>query len=438
MAEISNPIRKMGFYAALGFMFFRFSEAHQILADRLGFNTYVLYIFAIPAIVTLVLSGGLRRAFSMKVAWYWLGFLVWLVMCVPFSFWPTDSFYTVLGYLKTEWLTFFLIAGLVMTWKECWLLLDMLALSGLVAVASGKFFAITGGDDRVELSVGTYSNSNDFAALLVLMLPFLALVLFTPRRNVLVRIGALGAMLYGFYLILSTGSRGGLVAVAVAGLYILAKLPVRFKILAAGAFGVGSMVFVAALPPATLHRFTTLFTDTDKDTDSAAGESAQVRRELLKHASIDTITHPVFGIGPGQFGGYTGAETRHANGTGNPGLWYQTHNTYLQVSAEDGLPAFVFFMAALVSTFRLLSRVHKRTKRPKPTDEMRKLNLAAFCMLVSMVGFCTAVFFLSFAYHFHLPAMAGIAMSLAQVAEHEFGIPMQRADSLPAFRPYAA
>jgi O-antigen ligase len=435
MAELSNPIRKMGFYAALGFMFFRFSEAHQILAFTLGLNLYVLYIFAIPAIVSLILSGGIRRAFSMRCAWYWLGYLGWLVMCIPFSFWPGGSFFTVLWYVRTEWLTFFLIAGLVMTWRECWIMLNMLALAGLVAVASGRFFS-TGVESRVELAFGTYSNSNDFAALLILMVPFLALVLFTPRRSVLVRIAVVGPLIYGIYLILSTGSRGGLVATGLVAIYILAKLPMRLKLLAVAAFSVGGVLFVTALPRETFDRLMTVFSQVQ--VDSSAGESAQVRREILKHAAVDMITHPVFGVGPGQFGDYTGKETRHADGSGSPGLWYQTHNTYLQVGAEDGLPALAFFLAALGSTFRLLSRVYSRTLRPKATDEIRKLNLAAFCMLISMVGFCTAVFFLSFAYHFHLPAMAGIAMSLAQAAEHEFGIPMKGAGGLPGLRQHAA
>src|SRR5438309_7502194 len=161
----------MGFYAALGFMFFRFSEAHQLLTVTLGFNTYVLYIFGLPAMAAVIMSGGLRRAFSFRCAWYWLGYLVWLVLCIPFSFWPGGSFGTVFPYVRYEWLTFFLIAGLVMTWKECWLLINMLAAAGFVAVASGKLFATKVANSRVELLVGTYANANDFAALVILMCP---------------------------------------------------------------------------------------------------------------------------------------------------------------------------------------------------------------------------------------------------------------------------
>ena len=173
-------------------------------------------------------------------------------------------------------------------------------------------------------------------------------------------------------------------------------------------------------------------------TDVGAAESAEVRREIVKLATIDTITHPLFGIGPGQFGPYTGQQTRHQDGSDNPGIWFETHNTYLQVSAEDGIPAFIFFISALVSTFRLLNRVYKRTKGVATSKDLKSLHLSVFCMLISMVGFCVAVFFLSFAYHFHLPAMTAIAMVLATAAEQEFGISVNRPAKRPALQKQAA
>ncbi len=429
--EVSNPIRKIGFYASLGFMFFRFSEAHQLLNMVLGINTFPLYIFGIPAIIGLILSGGVRRAFSMKCGWYWLGYLVWLVMCIPFSFWPGGSFGVVLSYVRTQWLTFFLIAGLVMTWRECWILINMLAVAGVVAVGTGKFFVTTSANSRIELTAGTYANANDYAALLILMVPFLALVMFTPRRNVLWRAGALFTLLYGGYLILATGSRGGLVGVIAAGLFVLVKLSMRARIMALAGFTVGGLFLVSVTSDTIVTRLTTVFSNAD----GGASESAQIRSQLFRFAVMDTITHPVFGVGPGQFGDFTGSQTRHTEG-GNPGLWFQTHNTYLQVSAECGLPAFFFFAAALLSTLRLLSRIYAGTKRRVgESEELKKLNLSALCMLASFIGFGSAVFFLSFAYHFHLPAMTGIAMVMAQVAEHEFGIPVLRAGRVPAARP---
>jgi O-antigen ligase len=405
----------MGFYAALGFMFFRFSDVTNFLYTSLGFNTYPLYIFGLPAIAAVFMSGGLRRAFSLKCGWYWLGYLVWLVLCIPFSFWPGGAFFVVLAYARTQWLTFFLIAGLVMTWRECWLLINMLSLSGMVAVAEGKFFAYqTVG--RTQLSTGTYGNANDFAALLILMCPFIALVIFTPKRNLIVRVIAVFFLLYGLYLILATGSRGGLVATVIAAAYLLTKVSMRVRIGALIGFCAAGVVLVPVLSDSIRTRLTTVFANTD----IGAAESATTRRELMKKAALYTLTHPLFGVGPGQFLYYNGTETHREGGSG---IWFETHNTYLQVSSENGIPALIFFLAALMSTFRLMNRIYKRTKGVV-TRELKNLHMSAFYMLVSMVGFCVALFFLNFAYMFQFPAMTGIAMVLATVAEQEFGIPV--------------
>ena len=37
-----------------------------------------------------------------------------------------------------------------------------------------------------------------------------------------------------------------------------------------------------------------------------------------------------------------------------------------------------------------------------------------------MVAFCAAIFFLSLAYHFYLPAISGIAIALSAAAQTEF------------------
>jgi len=419
----------MGFYAALGFMFFRFSEAHQFLAVTLGFNTYPLYVFGLPAIAAVLMSGGLRRAFSFRCGWYWFGFLVWLVIDIPFSFWPGGSFFVVLAYVRTQWLTFFLIAGLVMTWKECWLMINMLSLSGMVAVATGKLFAVEG-YTRMRLSVGTYGNPNDFAALLILMGPFIALQIFTPKRNLLVRVIAVPVLLYGLYLILATGSRGALVAIAIAAAYVLTKVSMRVRVGALLGFCAAGLVVTPVLPDSIRTRLTTVFANTDV----GAAESASVRREILKEASLYTLTHPLFGVGPGQFGNYNGQQTHHREGSNDPGIWFETHNAYLQVSSECGIPALILFLAALISTFRLMNRIYKRTKGAAATKELKNLHMSVFYMLVSMIGFYVAVFFLNFAYMFQLPAMTGIAMVLATVAEQEFGIPMQVARVRPGIQ----
>jgi len=58
-----------------------------------------------------------------------------------------------------------------------------------------------------------------------------------------------------------------------------------------------------------------------------ASLSAQQRKELLFKSLKVTVRHPLFGVGPGNFEVVSGA-------------WDVTHNSYTQISAEGGIPAF--------------------------------------------------------------------------------------------------
>ncbi len=85
--SINNPARRMGLYFALAVVFLRYSLLHEVLAYFGGFNTRLLYVFSIPALLLLFGSNGLSRAFSSRTTKYWLLFIVWLFITVPFSYW---------------------------------------------------------------------------------------------------------------------------------------------------------------------------------------------------------------------------------------------------------------------------------------------------------------------------------------------------------------
>jgi O-antigen ligase len=101
------------------------------------------------------------------------------------------------------------------------------------------------------------------------------------------------------------------------------------------------------------------------------------------------------------------------------GAWHDTHNTFTQVSSEAGIPAFLLYLAALISTYRLLSRVYRRSRNQPSSPESRKAAVAYFCVLLSFVAFSAASFFLSLAYRFYLPAITSVAIALTLATEHK-------------------
>jgi O-antigen ligase len=121
------------------------------------------------------------------------------------------------------------------------------------------------------------------------------------------------------------------VAAAVLGLILLAA----------------TVPLVGLFPKVWTDRMATIVTNSpDQLEDSYDNGSKQAREELL-HQSLGYITtHPIFGIGPGNFPAVSGK-------------WRVAHNTYTELGAEAGLPALFLFLLVLGMAFRNLGRVSK-------------------------------------------------------------------------------
>jgi putative inorganic carbon (hco3(-)) transporter len=225
-------------------------------------------------------------------------------------------------------------------------------------------------------------------------------------------------LLYGLYLVLLTGSRGALIAIVVTTLFCLWELQPRKKIFAAFIVILLACATVVVVPQRILSRFSTTFVSgeaQEKDRALAGAlASREERRYLLRQSILATLSHPIFGVGAGQFQNYEGITAREA---GLRGAWHETHNSFTQVSSEIGIPALLFFLAAIVATYRMLNSVYRTAKKKPPARETLQIRLTAFCLLISLIGFCTASFFLSLAYRFYLPALTGLAIALYRVAQ---------------------
>jgi O-antigen ligase len=384
-----------------------------------GVDIRLLFIIGAPMIMLVLCSGGVQRTLRWSAAKYWVGYSFLMVIAVAFSSWRSESLSLTLTWFRVEVLILFVIAGCVMTWREVKHLMTVLAWAAAIDVIAGRLFAgqIAG---RFKLTGTTMSDPNDYAAQLILVLPCLLLVVVSASQLMVGRIVAAGFFLYGLYLILLTGSRGALIAIAITILFCLWRLRPSQKILAASIV----MLLVCAtpfvVPQRILTRFSTTFQSAnfaEKDPDLAAAESGEARRYLLKQSILATLRHPIFGVGAGQFQNYEG---RTAHETGRRGSWHETHNSFTQVSSEIGIPALLFFLAAIIATYRMLDSVYRTARRRRPTKETQQIRATAFCLLISLIGFCTASFFLSLAYRFYLPALTGLAIALNRAVQQKW------------------
>lgn len=417
-------MRRMAFYLALGFIFVRISFLHEILTGAYGLKLYLPWLLGAPAIVGMILSGGIRRAFRASPVFFWTAFAVCLVVATPFSSWKGGSVDLLSNYFKVNFPMLFMTAGLPVDWRECKQMMYSIALAAVASLVFWYGFAgVQGG--RLQLAFGSIGNPNDLAAHLLVVLPFLLFVT-EAVPNLIARAPVLLVVCWGVYSLVGTGSRGGLLALMAAVAFLFLRAPNRVRIGLAVLAPLVAVVVLVKAPQYALERQATMFSDeTPSGTDEASASRSQ-RIYLLKKSILYTLQHPLVGVGPGEFMNFEGGS---AIETGERGAWRATHNSYTQVSSEAGIPALFFFLAAILSSYRLLSRTYREARAGK---EHREIAMAALYLMLSMVGFCCVILFLSMAYGYQLLVLSGCAVSLSSTWR------LQQARANPSSSPPAA
>ena len=203
-----------------------------------------------------------------------------------------------------------------------------------------------------------YANSNDLAAMSLLMLGLAAGVAATERRKEL-RYGALAGVLVLVLLIFLTQSRAGILGLAVFGLLAFVGHRKRGRLIALGL--VLALVVGAFAPASVWDRLSGLRNATDV---TRLGEvdpegSAETRFQIWQTALRIIDDHSLTGVG---LGTYPLANREYAPLLGR----VDTHSTYLNVLAELGAPGLLIFLGLVFGTLLGAERVRRRCRRLLP------------------------------------------------------------------------
>jgi O-antigen ligase len=302
----------------------------------------------------------------------------------------------------------FVVGGLARNWKDVRAVFYTIGMAGLVNLLSARIFAKEE-NGRLNMDAsGTIGNSNDLAAHLIIVLPFILFISMDKKRNPLIRLAMVPLMGYGVSVILGTASRGALTALGVVFLFMIFRATPKQRALTVLAATVMAVASFAILPGATLSRLGSLFGQQHEE----AEDSYEARSYLFWTSVQYTLQHPVVGVGLGQFPNFEG-KTQQAEG--KHGNWHATHCAWTEVSSECGLPALLFFALGIGSAVGLVHRTWRQARNQGFTD----IANACFCYVVAMLGFLIAITFLANAYRFYLPAMIGLAISMSFVARRQ-------------------
>ncbi len=239
---------------------------------------------------------------------------------------------------------------------------------------------------------GMFGNPNDMSIHLVIFLP-IAIVLGMAAKN---KIGKLlyfasaAMMAAGSFV---TQSRGGFLGMVAVSAVLVWKLGRRQRLKAVIIAAVVGIIVVLLAPGNYGMRVMSIFIPSL----DPVGSSDQ-RTELLIKSIWVTLRNPL-GIGIGNF-----------QIVGNHNLG--THNGFTQVSSELGWLAFAAYMVLLLSPFRKLGSIERRTFEKGELSWMYYLSIG---IQASIAGFIASSFFSSVAYHWYVYYPIAYAIGIRRI-----------------------
>ena len=208
---------------------------------------------------------------------------------------------------------------------------------------------------------GFFNDPNDFAQAIVMVMPWLWLFYQPGRwiRNLACVISPACLMGYAIFL---TGSRGAILGGASLLVFGIRRVLGTVKTVLL-TVGLGAAAMVAGMSGGRGF--------------STQEESAGDRIEAWYEGILMLRSHPLFGVGYGNFRDY------HT---------LTAHNSFVLCFSELGLVGFFFWMALLVIAFKVVARVVDEA--PAGSDD----RLLASLLRASLVGYLTCAWFLSRTY----------------------------------------
>jgi O-antigen ligase len=272
------------------------------------------------------------------------------------------------------------------------------------AVTAAAFYALYlflakhGKDFR---AAGPLADPNDFAYLLACSLPLVSYLVGADRRR---------RVLWGICFVaiaaamLATFSRGALVGIAALLVWGIATRRIPLWVVVCGL--ISSLVVVALaftlwkpLIDVALHQKA-----------HVAKTNTESRESFWTAAGELTERRPITGVGPGRFPTEAAPLLRN-----NPTTLTHpvTHNSYLEILSEEGIPALLLFLAYLLTAWLMLRRVQQRAAQ----DVDRDLQRLATALQASLIIAAVAAIFLSEELTSPFWLLGGLTVALARSVE---------------------
>ncbi|HEV7529980.1 MAG TPA: O-antigen ligase family protein [Solirubrobacteraceae bacterium] len=269
-------------------------------------------------------------------------------------------------------------------------------------------------------ATGTIGDPNELAAVLLVGLALGAGFALGRGRAPLMRVVAAVAVplcLAGVFLSLSRGGLVALAAMMLAGTIFAGRWRMAITLMLVTIAGGGFIYFTQLAPLPARERVS-----------SAKGGTG--RTDLWTVASRMVQAHPITGVGVGNFPNTSAEYTLRAGPLQRTDLIfnerpYVTHNTYLQITAEMGVPALLLFLGIIAACMSWALRAARIWARRGEVV----MEVLARSMFLGLCGMLVADFFISVMYSKLLWVLLALGPAMYAIARHDDASEPVAADS---------
>ena len=398
-----------------------FGRVHEVLLFlgplRLGMLASLMGLASMlrlgrPELFTRLIASGPVRAVAVTVAVAVVG--------VPQSIWPAASF-KFLTDIYYQVVIMFVLAALAFQDRRASRII-LIALIVDVVLGSMLFFAGRAGTER--FAIGYTYDPNDTASFFLALIPW-AIYLALSEKGAL-RLLAIVAIPLSLIAILKTGSRGGIVGIALLVPFLLYLSPPKRRAPFILALTLGAVLFgmFASADQSLMRRFAKTASKEDYNFTDEEGRVAVWTRGMGYFRS-----NPFLGVGVGGFP-YQELESKQNLGAGVRQT--AAHSMYVQVSAELGVPGILALMSMLFGGMARCAGARRRVKlemqRRGPDRELEHEHLRASMAMASLWTVATTGVFLSLGYSAITYYIVGAAVGVSCTV---LGRPEERAKPQP-------
>ena len=256
-------------------------------------------------------------------------------------------------------------------------------------------------------------SANYFALVLLISVP-LAVDWLVREQRWMVRAAAVYAVVGVIAAIVYTYSRGGLVALAATAIPMAAWIPKSQRKRWAIAGAVAAIAAVAVVAPTNYgQRLAALAQVGDVVRGETPSESAlRGRLSEVKSAALMFVSHPVVGVGYGNFEHYYHQYSRDLALDARRET-RQAHSLYLQVAAETGIVGVVGFAALLVYAIAGVLRARANLQHRGLIRDAQRVGAFG----IALFGYLVGSVFLHLSYPRYFWLLIGIALGIAALAD---------------------